>query len=227
MEGQQEFDKRISRVRQAMRDKGLQTLLIYDSGRHNFLRMNYVAYLTDFISVGPETMLVLPLENTPVLYLSPVWDIPRAQEESWVSEVRPFNQLWSRVPSARTLMLRPRFATPSSVTPSSPQHSSTARLTRTSARWRMTVATSAAYSRRCTSPVRRLQHCGTSWRALGKSGPAGSSLDTFVAAPNGPGASSGSMRGTCFGWTGKRSARTCAGPRRATTSQRWLSTVPR
>ena len=27
-----------------MRDKGLQTLLIYDSGRHNFLRMNYVAY---------------------------------------------------------------------------------------------------------------------------------------------------------------------------------------
>ena len=58
MEGQQEFDKRISRVRQAMRDKGLQTLLVYDSGRHNFLRMNYVAYLTDFISVGPETMLV-------------------------------------------------------------------------------------------------------------------------------------------------------------------------
>ena len=58
MEGQQEFDKRISRVRQAMRDKGLQTLLVYDSGRHNFLRMNYVAYLTDFISVGPETMLI-------------------------------------------------------------------------------------------------------------------------------------------------------------------------
>jgi Xaa-Pro aminopeptidase len=100
MEGQQEFDKRISRGRQAMRDKGLQTLLIYDSGRHNFLRMNYVAYLTDFISVGPETMLVLPLEDRPVLYLSPVWDIPRAQEESWVSEVRPFSQLWSRVPSA-------------------------------------------------------------------------------------------------------------------------------
>jgi Xaa-Pro dipeptidase len=100
MEGQQEFDKRISRVRQAMRDKGLQTLLIYDSGRHNFLRMNYVAYLTDFISVGPETMLVLPLEDTPVLYLSPAWDIPRAQEESWVSEVCPFSQLWSRVPSA-------------------------------------------------------------------------------------------------------------------------------
>jgi len=71
-----------------MREKGLQTLLVYDSGRHNFLRMNYVAYLTDFISVGPETMLVLSLEDEPVLYLAPTWDIPRAQEESWGSAVR-------------------------------------------------------------------------------------------------------------------------------------------
>ena len=61
--------------------------------------MNYVAYLTDFISVGPETMLVVPLEDAPVLYLSPAWDIPRAQEESWVSDVRPFKEFWSRVPS--------------------------------------------------------------------------------------------------------------------------------
>src|SRR5437870_13900320 len=97
MEAPQEFDQRISRVRQAMRDKGLQALLVYDSGRHNFLRMNYVAYLTDFISVGPETMLVLPLDDAPVLYLSPVWDIPRAQEESWVSDVRPFKDFWTRL----------------------------------------------------------------------------------------------------------------------------------
>ena len=82
-----------------MRDKGLQTLLVYDSGRHNFLRMNYVAYLTDFISVGPETMLIVPLEDAPTLYLSPAWDIPRAQEESWVSDVRPFKEFWSRLPN--------------------------------------------------------------------------------------------------------------------------------
>ena len=84
MEGQQEFESRLARVRKDMRDKGLDALLVYDSGRHNFLRMNYVAYLTDFISVGPETMLVVPLEDAPVLYLSPTWDIPRAQEESWI-----------------------------------------------------------------------------------------------------------------------------------------------
>ena len=68
-----------------MREQGLQTLLVHDAGRHNFLRMNYVAYLTDFISVGPDTMLVVPLDDAPVLYLAPAWDIPRAQEESWVA----------------------------------------------------------------------------------------------------------------------------------------------
>jgi Xaa-Pro dipeptidase len=96
MDGQQEFQRRMSQVREAMREQGLHTLLVYDSGRHNFLRMNYVAYLTDFINVGPQTMLVLPLDDTPVLYLSPVWDIPRAQEESWVSDVRPFKDFWTR-----------------------------------------------------------------------------------------------------------------------------------
>jgi Xaa-Pro dipeptidase len=99
MEGQQEFEGRMARVRRDMRDKGLEALLVYDSGRHNFLRMNSVAYLTDFISVGPETVLVMPLEDAPALYLSPAWDIPRAQEESWVSDIRPFKEFWSRLPS--------------------------------------------------------------------------------------------------------------------------------
>jgi Xaa-Pro aminopeptidase len=98
MEAQQEFDRRISRVRASMRDKGLQALLVFEGGRHNFLRMNYVAYLTDFISIGPETVLVIPREDAPELYLSPIWDIPRAQEESSVPTVRPFKEFWSRSP---------------------------------------------------------------------------------------------------------------------------------
>ena len=94
MEGQQEFDKRISRVRQAMRDKGLQTLLIYDSGRHNFLRMNYVAYLTDFISVGPETMLVVPIGRCAGALSLAAYGIYRARKKNRGSrDVRPFNRL--------------------------------------------------------------------------------------------------------------------------------------
>jgi Xaa-Pro aminopeptidase len=99
MNGQQEFENRIAKVRQAMREKGLQTLLVFDSGRHNFLRMNYVAYLTDFISVGPETMLMLPLEDEATLFISPAWDIDRAKEESWVKKIQPIDGLWQSLRS--------------------------------------------------------------------------------------------------------------------------------
>ena len=98
MDESQVFQNRFAQVRQAMRDMGLQTLLVHDSGRHNFLRFNYVAYLTDFISVGPETMLVIPLEDAPVLYLAPAWDVARAAEESFVADVRPFKDFRTRLP---------------------------------------------------------------------------------------------------------------------------------
>jgi Xaa-Pro aminopeptidase len=93
----QELDNRLAKIRQAMPEKGLDTLLVYDSGRHNFLRMNYVAYLTDFISVGPETILLLSLDDAPLLFLSPAWDIPRALEETAVGDVRPFKDIWARL----------------------------------------------------------------------------------------------------------------------------------
>ncbi|HTM10164.1 MAG TPA: Xaa-Pro peptidase family protein [Verrucomicrobiae bacterium] len=95
MDGPQEYSQRMSKIRQGMRDQGIETLLIFDSGRHNFLRMNYVAYLTDFISIGPETILVVPAENEPILFLTPSWDIARAKDESWVADIRPFKDFWS------------------------------------------------------------------------------------------------------------------------------------
>ncbi|HKA33336.1 MAG TPA: Xaa-Pro peptidase family protein [Candidatus Binatia bacterium] len=98
MNGEQEYTSRAAKIRQAMRAQGIDTLLIFDAGRHNFLRMNYVAYLTDFIGVGPETMLVFPVESDPVLFVTPAWDIPRAKDESWVRDVRPFKEFWSLVP---------------------------------------------------------------------------------------------------------------------------------
>jgi Xaa-Pro aminopeptidase len=94
---QQELENRIAGIRQAMREQGLDTLLVYDSGRHNFLRMNYVAYLTDFISVGPQTILLLPLHDAPALFLSPSWDIERARDETAISEVRAFTEIWPRL----------------------------------------------------------------------------------------------------------------------------------
>jgi Xaa-Pro aminopeptidase len=98
MNDQQEFSERVARIRSGMRERGLQALLVFDSGRHNFLRMNYVAYMTDFVNIGPAAIVVLPLDEAPALYLSPPWDIPRAREESWVTDVRPLDDIWERLP---------------------------------------------------------------------------------------------------------------------------------
>ncbi len=98
MNGEQEYKSRAAKIRQAMREQGIDTLLVFDAGRHNFLRMNYVAYLTDFIGVGPEAMLVFPLEGDAVLFVTPAWDIPRAKDESWVQDVKPFKEFWNVLP---------------------------------------------------------------------------------------------------------------------------------
>jgi Xaa-Pro aminopeptidase len=98
---EQELENRFSKVRRAMREKGLDTLLVYDSGRHNFLRMNYIAYLIDFIGVGPETVLLVPQDGTPVLFLSPAWDDARAREEAAIGDVRPIKELWGRLEKFR------------------------------------------------------------------------------------------------------------------------------
>lgn len=99
MDGREEFQTRLNRVREAMRVKGIETLLVHESARHNFLRFNYVAYLTDFISIGPQTMLVIGRDEAPVLYLAPTWDIARAREESFVADVRPFKEFSARLPN--------------------------------------------------------------------------------------------------------------------------------
>jgi Xaa-Pro dipeptidase len=101
MNAQQEFDRRVARVREGMREQGLETLLVFESGRHNFLRTNYVAYLTDFISVGPQTILHMPLDDEPILYTSPDWDIPRAKDEAAVADVRSFERIWDELPKLR------------------------------------------------------------------------------------------------------------------------------
>ena len=40
MNGQQEYASRITKARQGMREQQLQNLVVFDWGRHNFLRMN-------------------------------------------------------------------------------------------------------------------------------------------------------------------------------------------
>lgn len=74
-----DLGQRLGLVRGAMREQGLDGLLVYHRGQHHMLRMDQVFYLTDFRSVG-EAALVVPLEGRPRLIVSPQWDLPRAAE---------------------------------------------------------------------------------------------------------------------------------------------------
>jgi Xaa-Pro dipeptidase len=84
--------QRLERVQAKMREEGLDTLIVYDSGQHNMLRMNQVFYLTDFRSIGPVALIVRASGATKLL-VTPVWDLERAREAAGVQEAAAVHDL--------------------------------------------------------------------------------------------------------------------------------------
>lgn len=76
-----DLELRLGRVQTAMREAGLDGLVIYYGGQHNMLRMDQIMYLTDYRSLGPA-VLVVPRSGTPELIMAPAWDAERAGETS-------------------------------------------------------------------------------------------------------------------------------------------------
>jgi len=76
---------RLDRVQGALRENGFDGLTIYYGGQHNMLRMDQIAYLTDYRTVGPA-VLIVPLAGVPELIMAPTWDAERAGETA--AEVR-------------------------------------------------------------------------------------------------------------------------------------------
>ena len=97
MNSQQEFDNRLAKVRQTMREKGLQTLLVFESGRHNFLRMNYVAYLTTSSASDRKRCWCCHWRTSRRFFCRRLGTLERAKEESWVKDVQPVKDLWNRL----------------------------------------------------------------------------------------------------------------------------------
>ncbi|HEY8693855.1 MAG TPA: Xaa-Pro peptidase family protein [Chloroflexota bacterium] len=80
-----DLQRRLALVQGKMREDGLDTLVVYDSGQHNMLRMNQVFYLTDFRSIGPVALIV-PAGGPTKLLVTPIWDVDRAREAAGVHE---------------------------------------------------------------------------------------------------------------------------------------------
>ena len=75
----QDLRQRLARVREGMAERGIGGLIVYYGAQHNMLRMDQLAYLTDFKTIGPSILLV-PKEGEPTLVVTPAWDAARARD---------------------------------------------------------------------------------------------------------------------------------------------------
>ena len=100
-----DLELRLTRVQSAMRAAALDGLVVYYGGQHNMLRMDQIAYLTDYRTLGPAVLLV-PREGTPELVMAPVWDVARAnatEAEFRVTAVAPDRVLKTAAAAAKKM----------------------------------------------------------------------------------------------------------------------------
>jgi Xaa-Pro dipeptidase len=100
-----DLELRLMRVQSAMRAAALDGLVVYYGGQHNMLRMDQIAYLTDYRTLGPA-VLIVPRDGIPELVMSPVWDAERAEETKArmrVTAVTPDRVLQTAAAVAKTL----------------------------------------------------------------------------------------------------------------------------
>jgi Xaa-Pro aminopeptidase len=100
-----DLELRLTRVQSAMRAAALDGLVVYYGGQHNMLRMDQIAYLTDYRTLGPA-VLIVPRDGIPELVMSPVWDAERAEETKArmrVNAVTPDRVLKTAAAVAKTL----------------------------------------------------------------------------------------------------------------------------
>ena len=79
---------RLSRTRESMERHGIDVLLVYgSSGSPEITR-----YLAGYVHVfpGASSLLVIPLEEPPVLLIDQPWHLQEAARMSWVEDVRPY-----------------------------------------------------------------------------------------------------------------------------------------
>lgn len=79
--------RRLAKAREAVAVAGLEAVVVYGSGRHSFLRANPCWYLSGFKQLGADAAVVIAVDDTPQLLVTPGWDGERAEVESWIERV--------------------------------------------------------------------------------------------------------------------------------------------
>ena len=83
-DGSSKLDKALGAVKQ----RGLDGLIIYSNGTCSMLRPTYFYYFAELRPMGPDNALVISKSGDVVLLVTPEWDGARASQNSWVKDVR-------------------------------------------------------------------------------------------------------------------------------------------
>jgi Xaa-Pro dipeptidase len=89
---------RIEKMRGRMRERGVEVLLAFGSGRHHFIGTNACWWLAGVRHLGRDAVVAIPLEGEPHLLLTPGWDAGRARRQSWVDSVTAVDDLAAALP---------------------------------------------------------------------------------------------------------------------------------
>jgi Xaa-Pro aminopeptidase len=81
------YEARLARVREAMRARGHELLILYGDGRHSFLAMNPAWWLTGYRQLGPNMAVIVTLDDEPCVIVTPKWDEERARERAIFSRL--------------------------------------------------------------------------------------------------------------------------------------------
>ena len=79
---------KLDKVLAAIKQKGLDGLLVYSNGTCSMLRPTYFYYIAELRPMGPHNALVISKSGDAVLLVTPQWDENRARNSSWVKDVR-------------------------------------------------------------------------------------------------------------------------------------------
>lgn len=89
---------RIATMREVMREKELDVLLAFGSGRHHFIGTNACWWLSGVRHLGRDAVVAIPLEGEPHLLVTPSWDGGRASRQSWIGNVTAVDDLAAELP---------------------------------------------------------------------------------------------------------------------------------
>lgn len=89
---------RIERIRAVMREREVEVLLAFGSGRHHFIGTNACWWLSGVRQIGRDAVVAVPLEGEPHLLVTPAWDSGRAARRSWIDTVTAVDDLAGELP---------------------------------------------------------------------------------------------------------------------------------